>query len=214
MMKLIHTLFKNSARGIVPVQLDFSSLNERLKEIDLDNSEQFEQFIQDEISIMGGNCGIGGYLEERVIYRRSSHYENADEPRCMHLGVDIWINVGTEVFVCADGIIHSAAINNTYGDYGGTIILEHQFNNSKIYSLYGHLSHESIANARIGALIQQSEFIGKLGSWNENGNWPAHLHFQLIRDLQGNLGDYPGVCSKTDLPFYQENCPNPMTYNF
>ncbi len=213
-MKLIHSLFKNSVQGIVSVQLDFSALNERLKVIDLDNSEQFEQFIQDEISILGGTCGIGGYLEERVIYRRSSHYENADEPRCMHLGVDIWMNAGTDVFAFADGIIHSAAINNAYGDYGGTIILQHPLNDGIIFSLYGHLSHESVSNARLGAFIQKGEFIGKLGSWNENGNWPAHLHFQLIRDLQGNLGDYPGVCSKPDLPFYQENCPNPMTYNF
>ena len=211
-MKLIHTLFKNSARGIVPVQLDFSAANERLKQIDLDNREQFEQFIQSEISMQGGICGIGGYLEERVIYRRSSHYENAAEPRCMHLGVDIWMNAGTDVFAFAEGIIHSVAINNTYGDYGGTIILEHQFNKSKLYSLYGHLSHESIANARVGGIINQSEQIGQLGSWDENGNWPAHLHFQLIRDLQGNLGDYPGVCSKIDLPFYQENCPNPLSF--
>ena len=211
-MKLIHTLFKNSARGIVPVQLDFSAANERLKQIDLDNREQFEQFIQSEISMQGGICGIGGYLEERVIYRRSSHYENAAEPRCMHLGVDIWMNAGTDVFAFAEGIIHSVAINNTYGDYGGTIILEHQFNNSKLYSLYGHLSHESIANARVGSIINQGEQIGQLGTWDENGNWPAHLHFQIIRDLQGNLGDYPGVCSKTDLPFYQENCPNPMSF--
>jgi murein DD-endopeptidase MepM/ murein hydrolase activator NlpD len=78
--------------------------------------------------------------------------------------------------------------------------------------LYGHLSHESIANARVGSIINQGEQIGQLGTWNENGNWPAHLHFQLILDLQGNLGDYPGVCSKTDLPFYQENCPNPMSF--
>ena len=212
MMKLINLLFKNSDQGIVPVQLDFSAENIRLKEIDLDNRQHFEQFIQDEISIQGGNCGIGGYLEERVIYRRSSHYENAESPRCMHLGLDIWMNAGTDVFAFEDGSIHSAAINNTYGDYGGTILLEHQFNNSKLYSLYGHLSHESIVNARVGSLIKQGEQIGKLGSWDENGNWPAHLHFQLIRDLQGNLGDYPGVCSKIDLPFYQENCPNPMSF--
>jgi len=211
-MKLIHTLFKNSVQEIVEVQLDFSATNERLKEVDLDNRQQFEQFIQSEISMLGGNCGIGGYLEERVIYRRSSHYENSDNPRCMHLGVDIWMNAGTDVFAFAEGIIHSVAINDTYGDYGGTIILEHQFNKSKLYSLYGHLSHESIANARVGGIINQSEQIGQLGTWDENGNWPAHLHFQLILDLQGNLGDYPGVCSKTDLPFYQENCPNPMSF--
>jgi murein DD-endopeptidase MepM/ murein hydrolase activator NlpD len=128
--------------------------------------------------------------------------------------VEVEVDAGTEVLAYADGIIHSAAINNAYGDYGGTIILQHPLNDGIIFSLYGHLSHESVSNARLGAFIQKGGLIGKLGSWDENGNWPAHLHFQLIRDLQGNLGDYPGVCSKVDLPFYQENCPNPMTYNF
>lgn len=213
-MKLIQTLFKKSVEEIIHVQLDFSASNQRLKEIDLDNRQQFEQFIEDEISLLGGNCGMGGYLEERVIYRRSSHYENAESPRCMHLGLDIWLDPGTEVFALSDGIIHSAAINNAYGDYGGTIILQHQFNNSKLYSLYGHLSHESIASVRVGSFIKQGEKIGELGTWDENGNWPAHLHFQLIRDMQGNMGDYPGVCSKFDLPYYQENCPNPVDYNF
>ena len=214
MMKLIQTLFKNSVQEIAPIQLDFSAENLRLKEIDLDNRQQFEQFIEDEILLLGGNCGIGGYLEERVIYRRSSHYENAESPRCMHLGVDIWMNAGTEVFPISDGMIHSLAINNFYGDYGGTIILQHHINDDIIFSLYGHLSHESIASVRVGSVIKQGEQIGELGSWDENGNWPAHLHFQLIRDMQGNLGDYPGVCSKVDLPYYQENCPNPLTFNF
>lgn len=214
MMKLIQTLFKKSVEEIIHVQLDFSASNQRLKEVDLDNRQQFEKFIEDEISLLGGNCGMGGYMEERVIYRRSSHYENADEPRCMHLGLDIWLDAGTEVFALSDGMIHSAAINNAYGDYGGTIILQHQINDDFIFSLYGHLSHKSIASVRVGSFIKQGEKIGDLGTWDENGNWPAHLHFQLIRDMRGNMGDYQGVCSKVDLPYYQENCPNPLDYNF
>jgi hypothetical protein len=43
-----------------------------------------------------------------------------------------------------------------------------------------------------------------------NGNWPPHLHFQLIRDMQGKRGDYPGVVRADELAFYRDNCPDPM----
>jgi hypothetical protein len=39
-----------------------------------------------------------------------------------------------------------------------------------------------------------------------NGDYAAHLHFQIIKDLQGFVVDYPGVCSKQDLEFYEGNC--------
>ena len=42
-----------------------------------------------------------------------------------------------------------------------------------------------------------------------NGDYPPHLHFQIINDLQGNFGDYLGVCSANELDFYKENCPDP-----
>jgi len=51
-----------------------------------------------------------------------------------------------------------------------------------------------------------------LGKPDENGGWPPHLHFQLIRDMQGFVGDYPGVCAKQDLTFYANNCPDPSAF--
>jgi hypothetical protein len=49
-----------------------------------------------------------------------------------------------------------------------------------------------------------------LGTFEENGGWPPHLHFQIIRDMEGFLGDYPGVAKKSELDHYQNNCPDPM----
>ncbi|MGB5188485.1 MAG: peptidase M23, partial [Robiginitalea sp.] len=54
--------------------------------------------------------------------------------------------------------------------------------------------------------------IGRLGSAKENGGYAPHLHFQLIRDLEGFRGDYPGVCALQQLEFYRQNCPDPMKY--
>jgi peptidoglycan LD-endopeptidase LytH len=43
----------------------------------------------------------------------------------------------------------------------------------------------------------------------ENGNWPPHLHFQLIADMEGWKGDYPGVCKYSEREKWLGNCPDP-----
>ena len=43
----------------------------------------------------------------------------------------------------------------------------------------------------------------------ENGDYPPHLHFQIILDIENFYGDYPGVCSENDLKYYSQNCPDP-----
>ena len=51
--------------------------------------------------------------------------------------------------------------------------------------------------------------IGNLGVASVNGDYAPHLHFQIIRDLEDNFGDYPGVASENNIPFYKRNCPDP-----
>jgi hypothetical protein len=43
----------------------------------------------------------------------------------------------------------------------------------------------------------------------ENGHWPPHLHFQVIVDMKGMKGDYPGVCAWPERESYLENSPDP-----
>ena len=77
------------------------------------------------------------------------------------------------------------------------------------YTLYGHLSLKSISHLKVGMAFKQGELLGDLGGANINGDYPPHLHFQIIKDLQNFNGDYPGVCNKNDLGFYLRNCPDP-----
>jgi murein DD-endopeptidase MepM/ murein hydrolase activator NlpD len=107
------------------------------------------------------------------------------------------------------GTIHSFADNEGFGNYGPTLILEHDIEGQVFYTLYGHLSRKNIANWKKGAVIQKGEQIGNLGMMSENGDWPAHLHIQIIKDLQGMEGDYPGVSSIDNVQFYRLNCIDP-----
>jgi murein DD-endopeptidase MepM/ murein hydrolase activator NlpD len=135
--------------------------------------------------------------------------ETETEPRRLHLGVDIWGPAGTKVMAPLDGIVHSFAFNNNDSDYGATIILTHNLDGVGFHTLYGHLSLNSLKNLYEGQKVTSGEVIAEFGMRFENGNWPPHLHFQLIADMQGWKGDYPGVCRFSERMQWLTNCPDP-----
>ncbi len=190
------------------LKLDFTEENQELKSVDLSNTEIFNRYVFDQVSTK--KYGIGGYLEKRAIYRRSEVFATAaSDFRNIHLGIDIWTEVGAPIYVPMNGKVHSFQDNSGFGNYGPTIILEHELAGKKLYSLYGHLFLSDLSNLEIGNEFKAGELLCRVGPFPENGDWPPHLHFQLIWDLGGNWGDYPGVAAEKDLVFYSENCPDP-----
>jgi len=190
--------------------LDLSAKNPALHQIDEFN---LGMFVQQQLDAAHAVFGIGGYLEDRRLYRHSSLFgsdtvNEAPEPRTIHLGVDIWGVGGSHVHAPLAGNVHSFAFNNQEGDYGATIILQHQLEGIVFYTLYGHLSLADIAHLENGRPVVAGQHFAHFGSPAENGNWPPHLHFQIISDMQGKTGDYPGVCAVSQVPFYRENCPD------
>ena len=187
---------------------DFSNSNFELKKIDLTNPADFQEYINLKISEKKAFFGVGKYKEERIIYNHSKLF-SGNNPRTIHLGIDLFVPYGTEVFCPIEGVVHSVKHNDLQGDYGPTIILEHNLDALKFYTLYGHLSIKSIENIEPGKKFKTGAFIGHVGTYPTNGGWPSHLHFQIIKDLLGNIGDFPGVCSSDDKDLFFELCPDP-----
>ena len=131
------------------------------------------------------------------------------EPRRLHLGIDIWGKPHTKVMAPMDALVHSFAFNNAFGDYGATIILTHNLQGETFYTLYGHLSLNSIKNIQEGDRIKKGDVFAEFGIPFENGHWPPHLHFQVIMNMEGKKGDYPGVCKFSERERYLSNCPDP-----
>jgi murein DD-endopeptidase MepM/ murein hydrolase activator NlpD len=151
----------------------------------------------------------GGYGEDRSVYTQTLFAPEDEEPRTVHLGLDIFAPAGTAVFTPLPAHVHSSRINDNPGDYGPTIILEHAIDGGAFYTLYGHLSRESLKGLKPGAAFMAGEQIVSLGTRNENGGWPPHLHFQVILDLKGKRGDYPGVCKRSEREHWLALCPDP-----
>ncbi len=194
------------------VLLDFTEQNQSLTASVIEDTEQFAIHISGILANAGALYGIGGYDEHRTVYARSKVFDadiEGEEPRRLHLGIDIWGNSGTPVFSPLQGVVHSFAFNDHYGDYGATIILQHEFEGQKMHTLYGHLSLNDLSPLTPGKKVAAGELIAHFGEPAENGHWPPHLHFQLISDLEGKYGDYPGVCKLSEREYYLRNCPNP-----
>ncbi len=197
------------------VVLDFTANNPDLATLDLTDIHTFDEYVSEKLREAGAVVGVGGYGENRVIYRNSGHFTPTDdEPRTVHLGVDFWAEAGTSVFVPVDGIVHSFADNAGYANYGPTIILEHQTDGFPRYSLYGHLSRTSLAYLYEGKPVQAGEKLAELGPYPENGDWPPHLHFQLMHDMLSLQGDFPGVCRLSERDYWLALCPDPNPFLF
>lgn len=105
----------------------------------------------------------------------------------VHAAEDYQRAPGTPVYAVADGTV---SFSGPMGGYGWLIIVDHP--ESKLYSLYGHLS-PSRPTIGIGD-VSRGTVIGYLGDDDENGGsvdkpLVPHLHFGL---RAGHRSDYPG----------------------
>jgi len=154
----------------------------------------------------------GGYLEPRPLYTSDAYDKIGNdglEKRCIHLGIDFWIPEETPVHALYDGTVVVSINDKGEKSYGGLIILKHNFNSYKFYTLYGHLSLDSIRNISVGDKIIKGDFLANIGKSKENGNWAPHLHFQIMLSLLNYNNDFPGVCYNNQVKTWKSICPDP-----
>ncbi len=169
----------------------------------LSDVQQFANWVTQKLAANHCRYGIGGFMELRTIYdNREQFATDGQERRNLHLGVDIWGDADTPVYAPLPGRIHSFQDNNHFGDYGPTIILEHDLDGLTLYSLYGHLSRKNLIGLEVGQPVTEGQLIANFGNIEENGNWPPHLHFQLMLDMMGCRGDFPGACRASEKEKY------------
>jgi 4-aminobutyrate aminotransferase-like enzyme/Ser/Thr protein kinase RdoA (MazF antagonist) len=200
---------------VCPLDLSVGSL-------DLGNNAQFNDIapFQKTIDRMmeeaGSTAGIGGYGEVRPVYTTDAYLVKGNtgpQWRTVHLGIDVWMQAGTPVCVPWEGVIHSFQNNAQERDYGPTIIIEHRVHDDfSFYTLYGHLGLSSLEGLKKGMPVKKGQSIATIGPAPENGNWPPHLHFQVILDLLENEGDFPGVGFPEEREVWLSICPDGSTF--
>ncbi len=187
------------------IYMELSGSSQDLEDLD---DASLDAAIFSRISRAGAIAGVGGYLENRSVYAATELFQG-DTERCIHIGVDVFMPAGTPVHAPLEGVVHSFANRRVRGDYGPVIILAHELDGAVFHSLYGHLDEASLNGLSEGAAVASGAQVARIGPRPVNGDWTPHLHFQLIRDMQGIRGDYPGVVRADEVSFYRANCPDP-----
>lgn len=200
--------FELNARSCL--RLNLTADNAALGRIDAADTAAFSTLVDAQISAAGADYAAGGYSENRALYQRSPVFGSQQaDARTLHLGIDLWLAAGTPVFVVLGGVIHSIQDNAQFGDYGPTVILRHELEGRVFHTLYGHLSRRTLSALDVGQTLATGTALGWLGEPHENMGWPPHLHFQIVIDLHGHWGDYPGVCRLAEAERWLHNCPDP-----
>ena len=166
--------------------------------------------IEARLAAAGAVAGIGRYREPRPVYRGPLFETASGERRDIHLGLDVFLPADEPVFSPLDAVVHAVHDNAGEGDYGPVVILEHRTDQGdSFYTLYGHLSLETLDLLKPGDEVVAGQHIGWIGAPPHNGNWVPHLHLQLILDLLDRGTDIEGVAAASAIDFWEAICPNP-----
>jgi 4-aminobutyrate aminotransferase-like enzyme/Ser/Thr protein kinase RdoA (MazF antagonist) len=156
---------------------------------------------------------VGRYNEPRSVYTSPLFAASPNptaERRTIHLGIDLFADPGTPVSAPFDATIHAFADNSAPLDYGPVVILKHRAADGlDFFSLFGHLSRESLSQLRVGGCVARGQAFARIGAVSENGGWTPHLHFQVILDLLDLATDFPGVAFASQRDLFTSLSPDP-----
>lgn len=186
------------------------ALGESLESISV---ARFSELVNECMRRAGTGIAFGRWGETRGLYANDLFAGRDGERRDVHLGVDVFCRAGTPVMAPLDGIVSVVANNAQELDYGPMIILRHVTPSGKsFHTLYGHLGMECMRTVRAGMPVGAGEVIASVGAPPGNGNWPPHLHFQLILDLLDLGRDFPGVAPASQRERWLGLSPNPAMF--
>jgi 4-aminobutyrate aminotransferase-like enzyme/Ser/Thr protein kinase RdoA (MazF antagonist) len=166
-----------------------------------------------EMRAAGATVGVGRYNEARLIYATPAFASGArpiDERRTIHLGIDLFVEAGAPVYAPLAGEVFLAVDNAARLDYGPLVVLKHATDQGvSFFTLYGHLGADALQRCRAGQQVARGARIGSIGAPPSNGDWPPHLHFQIITDLLDLDRDFPGVAYASQRAIWSSLSPDP-----
>lgn len=94
-----------------------------------------------------------------------------------HMGIDAGreLGAGAPVYAVADGTVKEARERS---QFGLVVLIEHTIDGDKKVSLYGHLDPTELW-VTPGQKVKAGDVIGVLGTSENNGGWPSHIHFGI-----------------------------------
>jgi len=176
--------------------------------------DEFGDLINRKMKQAGTAFSFGRYREPRELYNSDSFAnDDSEETRTIHMGIDLFCAADTRVYSPLDATVELVANNAQELDYGPMIILRHATESKdSFFTLYGHLGTDTLERVSEGQVFRAGEQLATVGTPPTNGNWPPHLHFQLINDMLGLGVDFPGVALMSQQDYWLGLSPSPARF--
>ena len=169
--------------------------------------------LEEQLREHAARFAIGRYAEPRLLYTRDMFAGDGGllgERRTLHVGLDIFAAAGHAVHTPLAGMVHSVRASPEEQDYGHVVIVAHSTPDGQgFWTLYGHLSSETLSTLSVGQSVAAGQRIAALGDVDENGGWPPHLHFQIITHLLGETDEFAGVGTARSHAIWRSLSPEP-----
>lgn len=153
--------------------------------------------IAGELHRAGSAMGIGRYDEARFAsdaYRSIGKQDPVAELATIHTGIDVFAEVGTAVHAPLAAIVQRIVRGDGTRAGAAEVILRHRCGEgAAFFTLYRHLSPDSVAALAEGQTVEPGQVIGKLGSGDPGTGELPHLHCQLITDLLDGKEGFPAM---------------------
>ncbi len=169
--------------------------------------------IDREMAHAGATVGIGCWDEARPIYLGDAFTAGdhpIDEHRTIHLGLDLFVQAGTPVYTPLDAVVEAVEDNAAPKDYGPVVVLRHDPSDGPVFrTLWGHLDPEVLSRLKPGVQLRAGERVADIGAPPRNGDWPPHLHVQIVVDPLEYGHDLPGVAPARERSTWKAWFPDP-----
>ncbi|MFN0097726.1 MAG: aminotransferase class III-fold pyridoxal phosphate-dependent enzyme [Gemmatimonadaceae bacterium] len=205
-------LIGRDLRSTPVAPIDLSAMSALVSSEPRENAPaELDRRIQRLLSEHGATVGVGGYDEARLIYAWPDE-PDATEPRTIHVGIDLSLAAGSPLHAPLDATVHGFEDASGHHDYGPVIVLRHRTDDAvpvEFYSLYGHLTRDSLDGLRVGDAIAKGAVFARVGSAPTNGDWWTHVHVQLVTDLLDVPCNVDGVVRASQREVWKSLCPDP-----
>ena len=199
-------------RTTLVAPLDFSAGSSLIASDPVDNApSELDRRVRRVLAEAGATVGAGGYDEARLIY----HWPNeprGGEPRTIHMGLDLSLAADSPLCAPLDGIVFGFENADAHHDYGPVIVLQHRTTGPDpvpFYTLYGHLTRDSLVGLQIGQPIARGVEFARVGRAPGNGDWWEHVHVQLITDMLDVPCNVDGAVRASERAIWHGICPDP-----
>lgn len=211
---LFHKIIRPQVSAPRVTVFDFSATGADARLATSAGGAAFDAYCDDKISNDESEYGIGRYGEKRVIYKGDAFQLAAPQQRRdIHIGIDVFALAGEPVHAPLPGRVAYLYDDAVAFGFGPTILLEHQTDEGIVFwTLYGHLTRALFNRLKVGQAIAAGEIFASFGARSENGEWPPHLHFQIVTDHLGLEGRMHGVGSDVSWDVWRAVSPDPSVF--